>query len=306
MPRTSILLTCFNHLDYIGAAWDSIWAQTDQDFEVIALDDGSTDGTREWLTKQAQVHSDKVTLVFNEKNLGTYATLNVGLERAQGEFVCVFNDDDIWAQEKLSRQIERMNDPKIGLVHTSGWFIDHAGQEHPDKEPLGFPWPSTGTGDQLATLVDHNQIITSSVLVRRACFDELGGFDPAFYGCGDWQMWLRVARNWDIAHVDEPLCFYRVHETNAARNSAKMDDDSWRIREWITSWESEIDSQRSGLKNALAHNWACLGTERALRGDLKSARIAYREAIRRRPDRIKTWARYAATLVAPGFARRWR
>lgn len=305
MPRTSILFTCFNHLGYLPAAWNSVWAQTDQDFELIALDDGSTDGTREWLKKEVQsLDPARIKLIFNEKNLGTYATLNVGLEAASGEYVCVFNDDDVWAPAKLAQQVKAMANPKVGLVHASGWFIDGRGMRHPDLAPLGFPWPRTGSGDQLATLIDHNQIITSSVMVRRTCFEK-GGFDPAFYGCGDWQMWLRIAQDWDVAYVDEPLCFYRVHGTNAARNTAKMDDDSWRIREWITTWEHEIDPKRAGVSDAFAHNWACLGTERALRGDLAGARQAYAIAIRRRPARLKTWVRYAGTFL-PSVARRWR
>ncbi|HAY13223.1 MAG TPA: glycosyltransferase [Fimbriimonadaceae bacterium] len=303
MPRVSILLTCFNHLDYIQEAWDSIQAQTYRDFEVIALDDGSTDGTREWLT----AHAAGARIEFNPQNIGTYATLNRGLELAEGEFIAVFNDDDVWGPEKLQRQVEALDkNPRVGLVHTSGWFINGRSERHPDPAPLGFPWPKTGNGDQLATLVDHNQIITSSVLFRAACAEQSGPFDPQFYGCGDWQMWLRIARGWEVAHVDEPLTFYRVHDTNAARNTTKMDEDSWRIREWITTWEGTEDKSRPRLDDAFAHNWVCLGTERALRGDLKGARQAYGEAIRRRPTRAKSYARYLATLLTPKVARQWR
>ncbi|MFN3961816.1 MAG: glycosyltransferase family 2 protein, partial [Fimbriimonadaceae bacterium] len=107
-------------MDYIQEAWDSIQAQTYRDFEVIALDDGSTDGTREWLT----AHATGARIEFNPQNLGTYATLNRGLELAEGEFIAVFNDDDVWGPEKLRRQVEALdNNPRVGLVHTSGWFI---------------------------------------------------------------------------------------------------------------------------------------------------------------------------------------
>ena len=96
MPRVSILLTCYNHLDYLPAA-HSIRTQTFQDFEVIAIDDGSTDVSREWLASQ-----NNITLVLNEKNLGTYGTLNKGLDLATGEFIAVLNDDDVWMPEKLA------------------------------------------------------------------------------------------------------------------------------------------------------------------------------------------------------------
>ena len=184
MPRVSILLTCYNHLRYLPAALDGVARQTFQDFEVIALDDGSTDGTRDWLRNRAGVHR----VVFNEQNLGTYATLNVGLREARGEFVAVLNDDDQWAPEKLERQVALMDaDPQVGLVHTDGWFIDGAG-ERLEGSPLGFEFPRTRSGDVLLALLYANKIIASAALVRRECFERLGGFDESYFGSGDWQM----------------------------------------------------------------------------------------------------------------------
>src|SRR5690348_3188210 len=97
MPRVSILLTCFNHAKYLPQCFEGIIGQSFKDYEIIAIDDGSTDGTREWLSSR----TEWMQRVFNEKNLGTYASLNVALSKASGEFIAILNDDDLWANEKL-------------------------------------------------------------------------------------------------------------------------------------------------------------------------------------------------------------
>lgn len=292
--RVSILLTCYNHLPYLPAAMAGIQAQTFADFEILALDDGSSDGTREWL--QA-LEEPRLRCVFNERNLGTYATLNVGLREARGEFVAILNDDDLWAPAKLERQVAALDaQPKAGLAHTGGWFIDGDGNQHPDPMPLGFPFPSTPSGPVLPLLIDHNQIITSSVLVRRSALIDLGGFDESLFGSGDWQMWLRLARQWEVAYIDEPLTFYRVHGTNASHSREKIYRDDARIREWITTWEAEAPPEPE-LQRAFAHNWACLGTVYGWEGEPTRARKAYGESLKRMPGRAKSYLRWLATFL---------
>jgi glycosyltransferase involved in cell wall biosynthesis len=299
MPRVSILLTCYNHLRYLPAALDGVLSQTSQDYEILALDDGSKDGSREWLNDREA--EGKVRCIFNEQNLGTYATLNVGLKEAKGEFIAVLNDDDLWAADKLLRQVELMDaNPKIGLVHTGGWFIDADGNRIADPKPLGFEFPRTHTSDILATEIHFNHIITSSALVRRECFERQGFFDPSFYGCGDWHMWLRIAREWHVGYVDEPLTFYRVHGKNASLDSEKMDEDGTRIREWITTWQGDFEPRfptEPDLRGAFAHNWACLGTTYTWAGEPAKGRHAYSESLKVLPGRFKSRLRWLATFL---------
>lgn len=296
MPRVSVLLTCFNHLAYLPACVDAVRAQTLEDFEVIALDDGSTDGTREWLVENA---SDW-TLVFNEKNLGTYGALNVGLAKARGELIAVLNDDDLWAPRKLEAQVALLDThPEVGLVHTDGGFIDGEGKPL-EGSPLGFEFPRTETGNVLADLLYQNKIIASAVLVRRACFDAQGGFNEAYFGSGDWEMWLRIAERWDVGFVPEPLTYYRVHGANASHKLERIWQDDERLRDWIESraeaYRSRVPNARR-LQQAMAHNAACLGTVRTLNGDPAGGRRAYALSIRREPARLKSWLRWLATFL---------
>ncbi|MCH8978200.1 MAG: glycosyltransferase [Armatimonadetes bacterium] len=301
MPRVSILLTCYNHLEYLKIAMDCIKEQTYTDYEIVALDDGSTDGTREWLTELQQSEPDlPLKLFFNEQNLGTYGTLNKGLDVSTCELIAEFNDDDVWAPEKLAKQVAMLDaNPKIGLVHTAGHFIDGDGNEL-KVNPLGFEWPRTGTGDVLLELIPYNKIIASSVLVRRECFDKVGKFNTDYFGSGDWEMWYRIAEEYHVGHIDEDLTLYRIHEGSASHFKERVVDDDRRIREWMLprmngyfdrGWDNRA------LRNMIAHHWSCIATNRVWAGDAKGGRKAYAESLKVMPWRIKSVLRYVATFL---------
>jgi glycosyltransferase involved in cell wall biosynthesis len=304
MPTVSILLTCYNHIRFLPAAYDGILTQTFEDYEIIAIDDGSTDGTREWLASR----EEPITCLFNERNLGTYASLNVGLERARGEFVAVLNDDDLWAPEKLEKQLALMHEyPRVGLVHTGGHFIDGDGRRT-EGNPLGFRFPTFKTGDLLLGLVYENKIIASAALARKSCFDELGGFNSSYFGSGDWEMWFRIAERYDVGFVDEPLTFYRVHGANASHKLERIWQDDERLREFI---QERLDLHHGAgrlreqeYRTATAFNQAALGTVKKLNGRTGESRAAYRRSIRHDPKRWRSYLRFAATFLPQSIFRK--
>ncbi len=295
MPKVSVLLTSYNHVDFLPQAVESLRRQTFQDFEVLALDDGSRDGSREWLLEQSDLRC-----FFHEKNLGTYGNLNFGLDHAVGEYIAVFNDDDYWASDKLAKQVEVLDsDANVGLVHTSGWFVGPQG-ERIEGEPLGFPWPEGRSGFVLPDLIYKNRVIASSAMFRRSWTQEIGQFDPEFWGCGDWHMWLRFSERGPVGYLDEPLTFYRVHPDQACRDEEKMTADSLRIREWLESRRGELNEKYSGdsdLEQALIHNLACVGTERMWLGDRRGGRRAYWESLKLNPLRWKSALRLGASFL---------
>ena len=305
MPRVSILLTCYIHIAYIEAAVAGVRAQTFRDFEIIAIDDGSTDGTREWLSAQPDIQC-----IFNSTNLGTYATLNVGLERATGEFTAVLNDDDVWHPEKLARQVELLDsNPKVGLVHTGGHFVNGKG-ERTEGNPLGFRFPSFETGDILLGLVYENKIIASAALARTAILRELGGFNPDYFGSGDWEMWFRVAEQHNVGFVDAPLTDYRVHGANASHKLERIWRDDERLRLWIETRltqlaaEGRFADRLDDYRNARAFNFAALGTVKMLNGDAAAARRSYAASIRLAPSRWKSYVRWALTFAGQNAFRK--
>ena len=297
MPRVSVLLTCYQHRAYIEAALSGIRAQTYADYEIIAIDDGSTDGTREWLSEQPGL-----VTIFNQQNLGTYGSLNRALAAATGEFVAVLNDDDVWKHEKLAKQVALLDaNPKVALVHTGGRFIDGPGNVM-QGNPLGFAFPRFETGDILLGLVYENKIIASAALARTAVLRELGGFDEAYFGSGDWNMWFRVAEAHEVGYVEGELTDYRVHGTNASHKLERIWRDDERLRIWIAQRLELLAPTRftaADLTKAKAFNQAALGTVQTLNGNPGAGRKSYARSLRLDPSRWKSAARWIATFLGP-------
>ncbi len=297
MPRVTILLTCYNHRRFLPAAVEGIRAQTFRDFETIALDDGSDDGSREWLAKQPDLRC-----VFNARNLGTYGTLNEGLRLASGELIAVLNDDDVWLPEKLARQVSLLDaHPEVGLVHTGGGFIDGEGSAT-EGNPLGFRFPTFETGDILRGLVFENKIIASAALIRRECFERVGEFNSSYFGSGDWEMWWRICERYAAGFVDAPLTLYRVHGENASHKLERIWRDDERLREFIEGRIQALDERID--TEAEAFNFAALGTVRMLNGKTAEARAAYRSSLHLNPRRPQTALRLMATYLGRNAFRR--
>lgn len=302
MPRVSVLLTCYNHLRYLPAAYESVLAQTFQDFEILAIDDGSQDGTREWL----QANASRAKLIFNETNLGTYGSLNRTLGEARGEFVAILNDDDLWGPEKLERQVALLDSAaEVGLVHTDGGFIDGDGRPM-EGSPLGFEFPRFETGDVSLALVYQNKIIASAALARRTCFDELGGFNEGYFGSGDWEMWIRIAEKWRVGFVAAPLTSYRVHGANASHKLERIWRDDEKLRSWLADRLPAYADRfpAADLRKAIAHNYAALGTVRTLNGSPAQGRRAFAQSLKAYPWRAKSAARWLATFLPPSAFRK--
>ncbi len=295
-PTVSVLIPSYNHARFLPAALQSVFAQTFTDYEVVVVDDGSCDGSVELLRS----YEHRIRL-FTQPNRGTYPTLNRCIAESHGRYLAILNSDDLWSPTKLEKQVAVLEtQPAVGLVHTDGRFIDAEGNLLTGN-PLGFEWPRTPSGNIIEALVRYNKIIASSVLVRRECFERLGGFREDLFGSGDWEMWFRIALEYDIAFIDEPLTFYRVHGANASFQHRRVYEDDVRVREeTIHANEARLwqrANSRHAMRLALAHSYACLGTEYALLGDRRRARRAYLHSLRLYPLRFKSLLRLLLTFV---------
>lgn len=301
MARVSILLTSYNHIAFLEQAVRSVYGQTFTDWELIILDDGSTDGSREWLAE----HAADARLYFSESNLGTYGLLNKGIELASGEFVAILNDDDLWMPEKLERQIALFDQhTKLGLVGALGHFIDDTGATV--EGFLGDVFSPLEPGDALARLILANLFVTSSAVFRRDALGADTRFDPGFYGVGDYDLWLRIAESWWCAKAEGDLVAYRFHGAQASKQEAKMVAETQGIEERLYERRDELLKSRPGnseLIAALALLCSRVGTQRMWRGDRDGARRAYRSSLELAQDRAKTKLRLALTFLPPALFR---
>jgi len=211
-PRVSIILPAYNHETYVGAAIQSALAQTLDDFELIIINDGSTDGTGMVIEQFA----DPRIRYFCQENQGLSAALNRGLSLARGEYFGFLPSDDVYEPEKLARQVAYLDaHPGIGLVFSHQTLIDAAGAPLRDQHvEAWFGVPYETKEEIFPALFERNFLAAPTVLMRMVCFDRVGGFDESLTCAQDYDLWLRALRYYDIRLGKERLIRYRWHGGN--------------------------------------------------------------------------------------------
>lgn len=210
MPKVSIVIPSYNAMRYLPEAVNSVLRQTFTDFEVLIVDDGSSDHTVEWAS---QLTEPRVKLISQE-NKGAAGARNNGIANSQGEYVAFLDADDVWEATKLEKQVKCLDDnPSAGLVHTWIAFIDEQGKA------TGNVMATYGEGEVWKQVVEYNPVrCGSTTMVRRCCFDTVGVFDQNFSFAEDWEMWIRIASRYSFALIKEPLVYYRQHLNNKSKN----------------------------------------------------------------------------------------
>ena len=209
MPRVSVVIPTYNRGELLCETIDSVLAQTYHDFEIIVVDDGSTDNTAQLLSR----YQDDVRLVYRaHKNSGVAATRNYGIRLARGEFLAFLDSDDRWLPQKLERQVQFADaHPEYGLIATEISNFNKRGVVVETKNKAAAY--RIKNGHVVEELLFGNWIQTSTVLARRECVQAVGGFDEEVGQFGeDWLTWMRIASRSPIYFLPEPLVEYRIHE----------------------------------------------------------------------------------------------
>jgi glycosyltransferase involved in cell wall biosynthesis len=214
-PLVSIIIPAFMLEKYIKETIDSVLWQTFQDFEIIVVDDGSTDGTGEKVLE----YKDPRIKYHYQKNSGRPACpRNKGISLSKGDYLAFVDGDDIWLPQKLERQIEcfkRNND--LGFVFTNAIMFNAEGE-------IGiFNKRRIESGYIFKDLFMRAFIINSSVMASRRCLEDVGGFDeePSVRAIEDYDLWLRISYKYPISFIKEPLTKYRVR--NGGVGGAELD-----------------------------------------------------------------------------------
>jgi len=194
-PAVSVILPTFNRREYLAASVESVLGQTYRDFELIVIDDGSTDGTGEMV--ESRWPSIRY---FPQANAGVAAARNRGLDEARGRLIAFADADDLWHHGKLARQVGLLADnAKIDVVCTAKRVIDHGGHVS------GRQWKRLHAGRVTEALFGHVFVTMPSVVVRRELVDRVGRFDVGLRIHSDYEFWLRASLWTEFAAIDEPL-----------------------------------------------------------------------------------------------------
>lgn len=213
-PIVSVIIPTFNRATWLTSAIESILNQSYQNFELLVVDDGSTDNTREIIAQ----YSGKIDY-FYQTNRGPAAARNLGIKNAQGKTICFLDSDDQWEKQKLEQQmVLMMNQPETKICYTDEIWIRNGVRVNPKKIHRKY------SGWIYQHCLPLCIISPSSVMIHRDVFDKTGVFDEEMKVCEDYDLWLRVSHFYPIHFIKELLIIkYGGHEDQLSRKYWGMD-----------------------------------------------------------------------------------
>ena len=318
MRTVSVVVPNYNHARFLRRRVDTILAQTFKDFELILLDDCSTDDSRSILSSYAG--DPRVTIEYNQQNSGsTFKQWNKGVRLARGKYVWIAESDDYADEHLLEKLVSRLEaDPSIVLCYCRSWQVSEKGALNgfldsylADIDPRKWTADFRADGEEECRkyLVRRNTVLSaSSIVFRKDVYDQVGGADETLILCGDWKTWAAMALTGGaIAYVGEPLNYYRFHDTSVTTRSQKRGVgpvEALLVIDWILERVKLEKEARENLCAEIYNLWgsAVLNNRIPIRARwsiLKGARAVDRHALRR-------LIRPALTALRLTVARRWR
>ncbi len=199
MPKVSIIIPTYNRYKFLSETIDSVLSQSYTDYELIVVDDGSTDKSGE----VARKYNGSISYIYQD-NRGVSAARNRGIAASTGEYVCFLDSDDLWQPDKLKVQAALMDSqPKYPLCYTDEIWIRNGVRVNQRRKHAKYG------GWILSHCLPLCIISPSSVMIRRGLFDKLGLFDEALPACEDYDLWLRIAKDYPIYFISQPLIIKR-------------------------------------------------------------------------------------------------
>ena len=245
-PEVSIIIPVYNGEQYIKDTILSVLNQTYRNYELIIVDDGSTDTTKQII----DIFKDPRIKYHYQNNTGLSASRNKGIELSQGEFLAFLDADDIWLPFKLELQVNAIkNDFNVGLVFGWVYYMDN------DSRIVGNKKYDITKDFYINILLGNYVDNGSQPLIRRECFDKVGKFDhiPA----EDWDMWIRIAKEYKFCNINDFLVIYRINLSGLSKNYKNMEEGLFKILNREFSNNTDI----KGIKNkAYAYRFHYLST----------------------------------------------
>lgn len=296
MPRVAIIIPSYNHASFLGAAIESVLAQTFQDWTLLVLDDQSPDGSVE---VAGSFDDPRIRVMVNDRNLGTYGSQQRGVELSEGEFVAILNSDDFWEPTKLAKQVALLDlHPEASACFTLGWMADAGGAIL--KEDVHADWPTAEVCDLLPHLLHENRILASSVVFRRSGLS----FETSCRYSGDWLALLAACARGPLVCVPERLTSWRQHGHNSYIRREPQLVEEIRVREAIARWAGTPNKPET--RRGSARNLINLAALLVLWGDYPRARGVAWRALCLAPSWPLTWKRFALSwLPGPASQRLW-
>jgi glycosyltransferase involved in cell wall biosynthesis len=287
-PKVSVIIPTYNRANLLARAIKSVLNQTFQDFELIIVDDGSTDNTRE-LVEEFQKKDSRIKYIFQENSGGPAKPINTGIKNSRGECIAILESDDEWLLEKLEKQVKVLEEFKnVGLVSCYAFRIFADGTKKLYKTPyLGIfkktKWKLFWKKWGIITL--------STVMIRKEVVERIGFFDEKIKAGADVDFYLRCIKEFDFYFIDEPLVNYYEFAQSLSKTQF------W--EKWIPEYEYILEKYKENFekcKKAKSRFLRTLATCYLLKGDLKKAKKYQWEAILNHPINLRLYPQFLLTL----------
>ncbi len=209
-PTVSVIIPTYNRADLISRSIGSVLNQTFKDFEVLVIDDGSTDNTENIINS---FNNSRIKYIKNKKNIGAAAARNIGIKIAKGKYIAFQDSDDEWMPEKLEKQINIFKtSSRENIVYAGFWRI-----RDNRKTYIPLDRVKQKEGNLYKELLKGNFISTQTILAKKECFEKAGMFDENLPRFQDWELVLRLSKHYDFKFIDEPLalCYFTPKSISA-------------------------------------------------------------------------------------------
>ena len=315
MPKVSVVIPNYNHARFLRKRIDSVLQQTFQDFEVILLDDCSTDDSRSIFSSYAG--DPRVRIEFNDANSGsTFKQWNKGVRLARGEYVRIAESDDYADPRLLERLVAVLDaDPQVIFAYCRSWRVSADDQLDGFVESYSYYDQPRWAADFLADgaeecrnyFLSFNPVANASAVVfRRATYEQSGGADEGFQYCGDWKLWAAMALAGRVAYLGEPLNYYRFHESSVRSKSKKRAVDvtePLQVIRWILQRVPLPESAVEKIYQAQAACWVPLVISTHVPLGLKWTILRHARALD--PHPIRSAIRPGLAAIRLKFSRHW-
>jgi glycosyltransferase involved in cell wall biosynthesis len=287
----SVVMPCYNTESYVAQAVDSVLGQTYPRIQLIVVDDGSTDRSRDIL----HGYGERIQFL-QQSNQGPYPARNYGLAHASGDFVAFLDADDWWAPDCLEKLYGALDDHPPAALSYCGW--QNIGLTTGRGEP--YVPPDYETSDKVvAFLRSAAPWPIHAALVRRSVLTEAGGFDTHWPTCMDYDLWLRIGATHPIVRVAEVLAFYRFHQFGQISSTQwRQAEHSWLVKKKFLATHPEIVSTLPAAKLIDLVDGGLLrrGFDLYWKRDLTSAQKVFRLALKTR-----AWKKHDLKYLLPAL-----
>lgn len=294
-PKVSVVLPTYQSACFLAKALQSVVDQTFQDWELIVVDDGSTDETRAVV---AAFPDPRIRYVYQE-NRGAPAALNAGIRLARGAYIAFLGADDRWLPEKLARQVAQLDGlpANVGVVYTDMYLLDLEGETVLGRFLEGRRPPQGKVLSQLLR-TDGAFIHPCASLIRREVFDRVGAFDEVLKTHEDWDLWVRIAALYEVEALDLPLGMYGRRPSQLTKDVQQMYLHGVEAKERVLRGGALLPADRRALRHYLAHHHYGYGIKFLDLGRRKEAWRALFRSLRLRPGERKTYIHLGLPLLS--------